>query len=92
MHPTRTVNMDLLAEIDKTTLDEDRLRWREDIKQAPYKIHTDRQKYATESWKETVGEDLEIRRAKLFRKIADNLAIDILDYDHIVGRIFDFVR
>lgn len=87
MHPTRTVNMDLLAEIDKTTLDEDRLRWREDIKQAPYKIHTDRQKYATESWKETVGEDLEIRRAKLFRKIADNVAIDILDYDHIVGRI-----
>jgi len=87
MFPVRPVNMALLEEIDKTVLDDDRLRWREAIKTAPYKMHTDRQKYATESWKETAGEDLELRRAKLFENIADNVAIDILPFDHIVGRI-----
>ena len=87
MIPTINVNMDLLAEIEKTTLSADRLRWKEDVKKAPYKIHVDRQKYATESWKETAGEDIELRRAKLYKNIADNVAINILDYDHIVGRI-----
>ena len=87
MYPTIDVNMQLLAEIDSTVLDAERLRWREDIKTAPYRMHTDRQKYATESWKATVGEDLELRRAKMYQHIAENVAIDILDYDHIVGRI-----
>ena len=48
---------------------------------------TDRQKYATEAWKETEGEDLELRRAKMVKKIAENVSIGILDYDFIVGRI-----
>jgi len=87
MIPTVNVNRELLVEIDKTVLAPDRIRWKEDVKKAPYTIHVDRQKYATESWKETAGEDLELRRAKLFRNIADKVAIDILDYDHIVGRI-----
>lgn len=87
MFETMKINESILAEIEKTTLEERRLRWRADVKAAPYKMHVDRQKYATESWKETVGEDLELRRAKMVKKIADNVAIDILDYDYIVGRI-----
>ena len=87
MFPAMKINEALLAEIEQTRLDERRIRWREAVKSAPYKMHTDRQKYATESWKETEGEDLELRRARLFEKIADNVAIDILDCDYIVGRV-----
>ena len=91
MFPTRKINEDLLREIDKTTLDDRRIRWKEAIKTAPYTMLTDRQKYATESWKETEGEDLELRRAKMVQKIAENVAIGILEYDCIVGRIGPFV-
>ena len=91
MFPTRKINEDLLREIDKTTLDDRRIRWKEAIKTAPYTMLTDRQKYATESWKETEGEDLELRRAKMVQKIAENVDIGILEYDCIVGRIGPYV-
>ena len=78
---------DLLKEIDKTVLDDRRIRWREAIKNATYTMLTDRQKYATEAWKETEGEDLELRRAKMVQKIAENVEIGLLDFDGIVGRI-----
>ena len=87
MFPVRTINEELLKEIDGTVLDDRRIRWKEAIRNAPYTMLTDRQKYATESWKETEGEDLELRRAKMVRKIAENVAIDILDFDGIAGRI-----
>ncbi|MBQ1332997.1 MAG: hypothetical protein IIY36_08700 [Lachnospiraceae bacterium] len=87
MFPCREVNTDILNEIEKTALDPRRVAWREAIKSAPYRMYTDRQKYATISWKETAGQDLELRRARLVQKIAENVAIDILDYDFIVGRI-----
>ena len=87
MFPTRPINEALLKEINKTALDDRRIRWREAIKTAPYTMLTDRQKYATEAWKETEGEDLELRRAKMVQRIAENVAIDILEYDYIVGRI-----
>ena len=91
MYPVRPVNEALLREIDKTVLDDRRLRWKEAIKTAPYTMLTDRQKYATQSWKETQGEDLELRRAKLVQKVAENVAIGILDFDTIVGRIGPYV-
>lgn len=91
MFPAKAINQELLKEIDKTTLDERRIQWRDAIKNAPYTMLTDRQKYATQSWKETEGEDLELRRAKMVQKIAENVAIDILDYDFIVGRIGPYV-
>ena len=60
MFPVRPIQEELLKEIDKTVLDERRKRWKEAIRNAPYTLLTDRQKYATESWKETEGEDLEL--------------------------------
>ena len=87
MFPVRPIQEELLKEIDKTVLDERRKRWKEAIRNAPYTLLTDRQKYATESWKETEGEDLELRRAKMVQKIAENVDIGILDFDFIVGRI-----
>ena len=40
-----------------------------------------------ESWKATEGEDIEIRRAKLFKNIAEGSPIGILPFDLIVGRV-----
>lgn len=82
-----TVNEKLLEEIENTKLDERRLLWKAAVKKAGCKLYVDRDKYAAASWRETVGEDLQIRRAKLFKNVADNVAINILPYDYIVGRI-----
>lgn len=87
MEPKVTVDFELLNEIDRTKLDDKRTRWKEAVKAAPYKLHLDRQKYATESWKQTEGEDIEIRRAKLFEHVVKNIEISILDFDFIVGRV-----
>jgi pyruvate-formate lyase len=87
MDPAVKIDKKLLKEIDKTSLDEKRIRWKDAVKKAPYKVHVDRQKYATESWKQTEGEDLEIRRANLFEHVVKNIEISILDFDYIVGRM-----
>ena len=87
MNAATIVDPKILEAIDKSTLDEKRIRWKAAVKAAPYKLHTDRQKYATESWKATEGEDIEIRRAKLFAHVLKNIEISILDFDYIVGRM-----
>lgn len=87
MEPAVKVDNSLFKEIDKTSLNEKRICWKEAVKKAPYSVHVDRQKYATESWKQTEGEDLEIRRAKLFEHVVKNIEISILDFDYIVGRM-----
>lgn len=87
MNDTSKINENLLAEIDKTKLDAKRILWKEAIRNTPCQLHTDRDKYAAESWRQTIGEDLQIRRAKLFQNVAENVEINILEYDHIVGRI-----
>ncbi len=87
MEPAVAVDENLFREIDDTLLDERRIRWRKAVKAAPYKVHVDRQKFATASWKQTEGEDLEIRRAKLFEHVVKNIDISILDFDYIVGRM-----
>lgn len=87
MYKSIDVNMELLTAIEETELDETRKRWKEAVRNAPCKLHTDRDKYAAQSWRETAGEDIQIRRAKLFKKVAENVDINILEYDHIVGRI-----
>ena len=87
MEPNVIVDESILKAIDESKLDDKRLRWKEAVKEAPYKLHVDRQMLATESWKQTENEDLEIRRAKLFEHVVENIAIDILDFDVIMGRV-----
>jgi pyruvate-formate lyase len=53
---------------------------------APRIISVERAKLAMESWKETEGEDIELRRAKLFKKVLESVPIAIHDVDIIVGR------
>jgi len=81
------VNEELIKQIDGLELSGRLVRWREAVKNAPYKMYVDRQKYATESWLATEGEDLEIRRAKLFQHVVENIEINILEYDTIAGHI-----
>jgi pyruvate-formate lyase len=87
MEPLVKVDKNLLNEIDKTSLGEKRIHWKKAVKNAPYKVHVDRQKFAAESWKQTEGCDIEIRRAKLFEHVVKNIEISILDFDYIVGRM-----
>jgi len=75
----------LLNSIDKIELDEGLFRLKDAMFKAPRKISVDRAKLAVESWKETEGEDIEIRRARLFQKIVEGVPIAIYDFDIIVA-------
>lgn len=81
------VDMSLLERIDKVELSDRVKRWQAAVKAAPHKIFVDRQKYATESWLMTDGEDLQIRRAKLLKHVLENIEIKIHDFDAIAGRM-----
>jgi formate C-acetyltransferase len=80
-------NQELFQQIDGLQLNERLLRWKEARRNAIWRVCTRRQQLAMESWKETEGEDLEIRRAKMLEKILASVPIEILDFDLIVGRI-----
>jgi formate C-acetyltransferase len=80
-------NKELFHQIDGLQLNERLLRWKEARRSAVWRVCTRRQQLAMESWKETEGEDLEIRRAKMLEKILDAVPIEILDFDLIVGRV-----
>ncbi len=52
---------------------------------SPIKIDAQRSHLATLSWKETEGEPLHVRRAKLFSRICSDIDISIFDHELIVG-------
>lgn len=78
---------DLFKEIDTLELSPRITAWKELRKNSTWKICSARDRLCMESWKETEGEDIEIRRAKLFKKLCEEMPIDILDLDIIVGRV-----
>ena len=80
------IDNNLLERIDRVELSENNKKWREAVREAPWKVFADREKYTVESWNATVGEDLQIRRAKLLANVLDNLEIKIHPFDEIVGR------
>lgn len=55
------------------------------LKNSEEHICSERSRLVTESWKETEGEPLDIRRAKLFRKVMRENPIAIWDNELIVG-------
>ncbi len=81
-----SINEKLLEQIDRIELSERILAWRRAMRSAPWKLYADREKYTVQSWRETEGEDIQLRRAKLVKKVLDNIEIAILDFDVIVGR------
>ena len=80
------VDTELLNRIDKLQLGERNQRWKKAMKASGWKLFADREKWTVASWRETEGEDIQIRRALLFKKIVENVEIRIHDYDLIVGR------
>ena len=80
------IDRDLLQRIDALQLSERLRRWREAALRAEHHICIDRAKLAMESWKETEGEDIEIRRAKLLKKVLESVPIAIHEFDLVVGR------
>ena len=86
-----SVDKGLLERIDNLGLSEANRSWYAAIKAAPWKISADRERWAMKSWRETEGEDLQIRRAKLLKCILDNIDIEIHPFDEIVGRPTTYV-
>jgi pyruvate-formate lyase len=76
----------LLEKIDKLTLSNRLFKLKDAMFSAPRVISVDRAMLAMESWKETEGEDIEVRRAKLFKKVLEGVPIAIHNVDVIVGR------
>ncbi|MBN1692525.1 MAG: hypothetical protein JW845_03110 [Dehalococcoidales bacterium] len=79
-------NEAFLKEIDNLKLSPCLFQLRDAMFSAPRIISVDRVNLAKESWQETEGEDIEIRRAKLFKKVLENVPIAIHDFDIIAGR------
>ncbi len=80
------VNSELLNRIDALQLSEHNRQWKKAMKASGWKLFADRERWTVASWRETEGDDIQIRRAKLFKKIVENVEIRIHDYDMIVGR------
>jgi pyruvate formate-lyase/glycerol dehydratase family glycyl radical enzyme len=76
----------LLKEIDSLQLSPRLFQLKDAMFSAPRIISVDRARLAMESWKETEGEDIELRRAKLFKKVLEGVPIAIYDFDIIAGR------
>lgn len=80
------VDQTLLDKIEALSLSKNNLAWREAMRAAGYKVYADRERWTVKSWRETEGEDIQIRRAKLLACVLDNIEIKIHDFDEIVGR------
>ncbi len=82
----RKVDHKLLGKIEEIKLSPANEAWRKAMKASGWKIYADRERWTVKSWRETVGEDLQIRRAKLLECVLDNIEIKIHPFDEIVGR------
>jgi pyruvate-formate lyase len=76
----------ILDHIDNLKLSDGLFRLKDAMFSALRIISVDRIRLAMESWKETEGEDIELRRAKMFEKVLEGVPIEIYDFDVIVGR------
>jgi pyruvate-formate lyase len=81
------IDTQLLSRIDALQLSERNQQWKQAMKASGWKLFADREKWTAASWRETEGEDIQIRRAKLFKKIVENVEIRIHDFDGIAGRL-----
>ncbi len=80
------VDESILKKIDTLQMSDRLFQLKDTMFSAPRKISVDRIRLAMESWKETENEDIEIRWAKLFKKVLEGVPIAIYDFDMIVGR------
>jgi pyruvate formate-lyase/glycerol dehydratase family glycyl radical enzyme len=55
-------------------------------------VCAERSRLVTESWKETEGQPLDLRRAKLFQKVMEGITVSIWDGELIVGSQSKYLR
>jgi len=75
----------IIEKIDRLELSDRLLRWKEETLDAKPKICTERAELAVEAWQESVNDDIEIRRAKLLKKILENIPVHIHDFQLLAG-------
>ena len=81
------------SEIDEVIALTDRIkRLKKRYEDEPIHICSGRARLATESWRETDGENIDIRKAKLFRRIMEGNPIAIKDDELIVGSQSQYVK
>ena len=80
------VDEGILEQIDGLKLGGRLAQWRHAMKDAGYAFYPDRQVLFMESWKQTEGLDLELRRAYAFKHVCENIPISILPWETIVGK------
>ena len=84
-----------LGDIDGVKVLTERVKKRKDAyseaKARPH-ICADRSRLATQSWKETEGEHVYLRRAKLFARICEQVPIAIFDGELVVGSQTQYAR
>ena len=81
-----TIDRGVLERIDALELSPRNIEWHRAMKSAPWRLCADRERWTVKSWRETEGEDLQIRRAKLVARVLDEIEINIHPFDEIVGR------
>src|SRR4030042_2778997 len=81
------VNTRLIHRFEELKLSGHIQKGKKAVKSSGWRLFADREKWTIASWHETEGEDIQIRRAKLLKKILENIEIRIHDYDVIVGRL-----
>ena len=81
------INTQLLDRIDHLKLGERILEWKQVMNASTWKLFAEREKWTVESWRKTEGEDIQLRRALLFKNVVENIEIRIHDYDMIAGRL-----
>ena len=81
------INTGLLDKIDELALSKRIQQWKQAVNASEWRLFADRAKWTAESWRETEGQDIQIRRARLLEKVLENIEIRILDFDTIAGRL-----
>ena len=75
----------MLAEIDQLKLSDRLKQWKQASLDAVPRICTERAELAGEAWSESAGDDLEVRRAKLLKKILENIPVYIPEWQLLAG-------
>ncbi len=75
----------ILTEIDQIKLSDRLGRWKEASLDATPKICTERATLAMQAYQDSDGEDIQIRRARLFARILENIPVTIQDWQLLAG-------
>ncbi|MBI4192985.1 MAG: hypothetical protein HY525_20935 [Betaproteobacteria bacterium] len=86
------INTGLLGKIDQITLSERAKSVRNQYFSATPGVAAERAVLATESWKETEGEHITLRRAKLFEKVLNGIPIVMFPGQLLVGSETKYFR